>query len=493
MKIKPATFISSIIVLLLLSPCLKAKGRYQPGDWVSYTVLRYVTSIARDFEHVYFGTTGGVSIYDRNGKKWELPLTTSDGLPDNRVRMVAYDPDNDELWFDTRSGVCMYKPIFQTWYIGGEFPLNLVQSYKPDTLFPVFFMDYGYYFYPEGYITDLDLNRYPVTAHLLDQWDNLWLGTWGLNAGLGSLRDLQLRMLRFGLYDSDVNAICLDGGVIWVAGKGSSVDSEGITRFVREKDIWEYFEADRTNGLDNDRVITIEADSRYVWFGTEDGLARYDKRKNRWLTLSTFSGLRDDWISTLKSDGDVLWIGTKSGLNFYLSEKDTVGYFRNRMVDNVYISSLEADSQWLWVGTEWGVARMNKSTGDWFRFSTPDGILNSPVRSIARNKNVLWFATDSGILSYDLLTNKTKAYQARVNFPGTGIRKILCDDKNLWVATFQGVWKMDLESEVWRLFEQEDGLLDDNVQDMVLDGDYIWFGTPEGLTRFLWNSPYRVD
>jgi len=136
---------------------------------------------------------------------------------------------------------------------------------------------------------------------------------------------------------------------------------------------------------------------------------------------------------------------------------------------------------------------MNKATGDWLRFSTPDGILNSQIRSITRNKEVLWFGTDSGILTYDLSTAKTKVYQAKINFPGTEIRKILCDDKNLWVATFQGVWKMELETEVWRLFSQEDGLLDDNVQDMVLDGNHIWFGTPEGLTRFFWNSPYRID
>lgn len=493
MKIKASNYIILLFALLLLSSELSAKGRYRPGDWISYTVFRYVTSIATDFDHVYFGTTGGVLRYNRMQKEWEPPFTTSDGLLDNRVRKVVYDREKDEFWFDTRSGVCMYKPIFQTWYIGGEFPYNLVQSHKADTLLPVLFMDYGYNFYPEGYITDIDLNRYPVTDYYLDEWDDLWLGTWGLNAGLGSLRDLELNMFKFGLYDSDVKAICLDREAIWTGGKGFYMDSEGITRFDPEKNLWEYFDADLINGLETNQVNVIDADSKYVWLGTEQGLARYDKKKNRWMTFTTFSGLRDDWVDVLKSDGEVLWIGTKSGLNFYWSKKDTLGYFRNSLVDNVDIYTIEVDSQWVWVGTEWGVARMNKSTGDWFRFSTPDGILNSPIRYITRNKDVLWFGTDSGILAYDLSTQKRKVFQDKVNFPGKGIRKILCDDKNLWVATFQGVWRMELETEVWRLFDQEEGLLDDNVQDMVLDGDYIWFGTPEGLTRFFWNSPYRID
>ena len=493
MKIKSIYMLSFIIALLLLSSDLLARGRYREGDWVSYTVLRYVTSIATDFDHVYFGTTGGVSRYNKTLRTWEPPFTTSDGLLDNRVSRIAYDPEKDELWFDTRSGVCMYKPIFRNWYIGGDFPENLMQGTKSDTALPVFFMDYGYNFYPEGYIIDTYLNRYTVTTYYLDDWDDLWLGTWGLNAGIGSVRDLDLRMLKFGLYDSDVNALCLDKGTIWAGGKGTYMESRGITRFVREKNLWDYFEAENLIGLETDQVNVIEADSVYVWFGTEEGLSQYDKKKDRWKTFNTFSGLRDNWVSALKSDDEVLWIGTESGLNFYWMEKDTIGYFRNTLVDNIYISTIETDSQWVWVGTEWGVARMNKSSGDWSRFSTPHGILNSPVRSITRYKDVIWFGTDSGILSYNTSNEKTKVYQARVTFPGTGINKILCDGKNIWVATFQGAWKMELKSDVWRLFDQEEGLLDDNVQDMVLDGDYIWFGTPEGLTRFYWNSPYRID
>ncbi len=493
MKIKPEYLLGLFFALLLLTPDLSAKGRYLEGDWVSYTVLRYITSIAIDFDHVYFGTTGGVSRYNKNLREWESPFTTSDGLLDNQVNRVAYDPEKDEIWFDTRSGVCMYKPIFRNWYIGGDFPENFLQNEKAGTALPVFFMDFGYHFYSEGYITDMYLNRYTITAHYLDEWGDLWLGTWGLNAGLGSVRSLDLQMFKFGLYDSDVNAVCLDKGVIWVGGRGIYAESQGITKFTRGENLWDYFEAGHINGLVTNRVNVIEADSQYVWFGTEEGLIRYNKKKDLWRTYNTFSGLRDNWVSALKSDEEVLWIGTESGLNFYWMEKDTLGYFRNNLVDNVYISAIETDSQWVWVGTEWGVVRMNKSSGDWSRFSTPHGILNSPVRSITRYKDVIWFGTDAGILSYNTSNQEIKAYPARVNFPGTGINKILCDGRNIWVATPQGVWKMKLESEVWRLFDQEDGLLDDNVQDMVLDGNYIWFGTPEGLTRFYWNSPYRID
>ncbi|MFH1335459.1 MAG: hypothetical protein ABII96_02990, partial [Candidatus Zixiibacteriota bacterium] len=53
------------IYILIYSPLIQARGKYLEGDWVSYSVFRYVTSVALDYRHVYFGTTGGVTRYDR--------------------------------------------------------------------------------------------------------------------------------------------------------------------------------------------------------------------------------------------------------------------------------------------------------------------------------------------------------------------------------------------------------------------------------------------
>src|SRR5512136_716223 len=83
---------------------------YNPGDWVSYTETRYVTSIARGFNTVYFGTNGGILRYDIRFDKWLDPLTISDGMPDNRVRRLAVDRMTDELWADTPLGVGYFNP-----------------------------------------------------------------------------------------------------------------------------------------------------------------------------------------------------------------------------------------------------------------------------------------------------------------------------------------------------------------------------------------------
>jgi len=489
-------FLFWFLVLFSPDPLYSARGHYYPGDWISYSVFRFITCIAKDFEHIYFGTTGGVTRYHIYQKSWELPFTTSDGLLDNRIRKIAYDPSIDELWFDTPSGASVYSPIFEEWYYGGGFPDSLVKNKNdknPKPPFPQLLMEFGYAFYPEGYITDLKLNRYQVTDYLLDDWDNLWIGTWGLNAGVADLRYSELEMFKYGLYQKDVKAIILDGDHIWFGGKRLYPFENGITRFDRKEKSWDYFEEQKTSGLESAQINVIEADSDYVWFGTDFGLARYDKEKNLFRFYDTFNGLRDDRITSLRSDGQILWIGTGSGLNFFWLKKDSIGTIEDPLVKNVHINTIDVEKNYLWVGTDWGVFRMNKNNGEWFRFSTPDGMLNSQINHILKQEDMLWFTTSYGILGYNTQTGEREIIRGGFDFPGNDPKKLVCDDRNIWVATYYGVWKMDRNTKVWRLYTTEDGLLDDDVCDLVLDKDYIWFGTPEGATRFFWNNPKRID
>ena len=70
---------------------------------------------------------------------------------------------------------------------------------------------------------------------------------------------------------------------------------------------------------------------------------------------------------------------------------------------------------------------------------------------------------------------------------------MVVDDSAAWAATDHGVLKYDKSRNLWRQFTVEDGLPSDFVNWILLDGDYIWLGTHEGLTRFYWNTPYRID
>ncbi|MGB8658493.1 MAG: hypothetical protein WCE90_12035 [Candidatus Zixiibacteriota bacterium] len=489
--------LSCVLFLLLLSPRIEAKGKYLEGDWVSYSVFRYVTSIAYDNRYAYFGTTGGVTRYERFSQGWDSPFTTSDGLPDNWIRNIAYDPVGDEIWADTYGGAAVYYRGFSEWSKDYRFPRNLSKSDTTDFRLPDLFTDYGPATSGSDYVMDDNLTRYPITDYLRDDFDQVWVGTWGLGAGVTSLRDLRLKMFPYGLYDKDVKAILIDGDDIWFGGTGSLSPSSGITRYDRKSLTWQYYSTTYVPFLTNHLVNAMAADSRYVWFGTQRGLAGMKKKDSTWRSYTSFNGLPDDQVTALESDGSYLWIGTARGLAVYDVTFDSLTAIEDPLLKNLYVFSILADSSYVWVGTENGVYTLDREKGVWYQFATPDGLLNRQVRSIVRwsgqkvssGKDELWFGTDMGILGYSPVSDKSTVYDNRLSFPEVDVVKLACDKKNIWVATKSGVWKLDRATDIWIKYTTDDGLLDNNVQDLILDGDYIWFGTPQGATRFFWNDP----
>ncbi len=223
-----------LVFALSLSPEAQGKGRYLPGDWVSYSVFRYVTSIAQDYDHVYFGTTGGVTRYDRFLRRWDAPFTTSDGLPGNWVRNLAYDPDRNEIWADTYAGAAVYQEAFGEWKWEPSFPQNLSKSDTANLTLPDLFTEFGPTTAGSDWVMDSHMDRYAITNYLRGDYDDeLWVGTWGLNAGLASVRRLQFTVFSFGLFDKDVKAILVDGDQVWFGGTGSANPSAGMTRYDR--------------------------------------------------------------------------------------------------------------------------------------------------------------------------------------------------------------------------------------------------------------------
>jgi ligand-binding sensor domain-containing protein len=237
----------------------------------------------------------------------------------------------------------------------------------------------------------------------------------------------------------------------------------------------------------------MEKDSQYVWFGTDRGLLRYDKKKNRWRTYDSFKGLWHNDVTALKSDEGSLWIGTGWGLNFYLPKKDSLIRIKDELLKGAYIYSIEKDSNFIWIGTDEGAFQLNKKSGEVIPFNIPEGVLNQEVKSIYKYQDELWFGTRDAVVGIDLISRKRMIYQSPVNYPGTEVTKLVCDEKFVWVGTILGVWRLDKQKNIWKGYFKEDGLLDNNIQTLLLDGDYIWFGTERGATRFYWNNPLRID
>ena len=524
--------------------------RYRQGDWISYTVNRYVTSVAVGNEFVYFGTTGGITRYNLYTNRWDYPFTTSNGLADNFVTAVAYDTDTGMLWCATTQGISYYHPTAEKWsnlfkdeigiprfddvvsigigenriYFetrGGRMfeglptgsSIRLSTDSLPDHApgirwfgeratrhqrLPLFYMNDGYFFLPEGYIQDFRLRRAEISALASDDWGFMWLGSWGFGALKGELRTEELELLPFGLYSRHVNALALDRNGLWIGGLNRGLDRSGITYWDQVRGRWRYFESRFISQLLTDEINRLVVAGDSLFCATRFGLSIYDMAHDRWSKFTLFDGLVKDNVNDVLVEDGFAWVATDGGLN--LIKLQPAPQDSDRVVevaaDDLHmrrIFDIERAGRYLWAATEFGVYRFDieRQIGAFVNeVNSPGGRM---VTCIARYRNELWFGSTRSINVYNLDTRQwLGAPEKNIFLPGP-VRAIAADSVSVWAGTDAGVLKYNRKTRDWRRFTVEDGLIDNQVNVILIDGDYVWFGTSEGLTLFYWNDPNRID
>lgn len=527
---------------------------YDQGDWVSYSVARYVTSIAVGDQHIYFGTQhSGITRYDKFQSRWADPMTTSNGLADNQISAVAFDFDTGYLWCASRTALSFYHPTAERWtnYIKVEFGLSNsdeiesigitsnqilfesrsgrlfevskfggivllannesvsnpigqirwsgLRANPRRAIFPHFFMSNNYLFNPSGFVEDARFRSAEITTAFEDDWGNFWIGTNGLGAGRGDVRSLRLEMLDFGLASAAVNAIAFHQGVLWIGGVDSFDEIHAITQWDIPREIWRDIERRDIGQLRSDQINAFTPDGDDLWLSTEYGLTRYSKKNNSWKTFDSFNGLSDNRIFDAATDDSTVFVATANGLNRILKKnlahKDSLRFEKispgNLTLVEVY--DLERIENLLWAATSQGIYVYDTRKREGGFSSDVGGPLDRTVTTISRYGDEIWFGGVEGIDVFDAKRKQWLGVPEGRFFPNLAINRILADKDAVWAGTNEGVMKFDRQSRSWRTFNVDDGLLDNHVNAILLEGDYIWFGTDLGLTRFYWNNPRRVD
>jgi len=169
------------------------------------------------------------------------------------------------------------------------------------------------------------------------------------------------------------------------------------------------------NGLSNNKVNCILADrSGFIWFGTEDGLNRFDGYeikvfRNNPNDNKSISG-NGIWSLFEDADGD-LWIGTKSGeINRY----------------NPKTAKFES----------WKVESKNTN--------------ENSVTSIYRDKDgMVWIGSyKNGLYKFDIKENKFLNWQYQPNnknsLSNNYVTSVIQDNKgNFWISTYNGLNKFN--------------------------------------------------
>ncbi len=213
-------------------------------------------------------------------------------------------------------------------------------------------------------------------------------------------------------------------------------------------------------GLSSSEVWSVLRDRRgFMWFGTLDGLNRYDgyKMKVFKYALTDPTSLSDDKVRTVYEDrAGTLWIGTwNGGLNRYERETETFIRFQHDPAnpdslssDSVYVI-LEDKAGMLWLGTRaGGLNRFDPATGIFSHYrndpTQTTTLGNDNVSALWENDDgTLWVGTDGGLDHFDPTTETFTHYRHNPDNPESlshdVVRTLYMDSSDtLWVGTWGG-------------------------------------------------------
>ncbi|WJG08504.1 ligand-binding sensor domain-containing diguanylate cyclase [Aliiglaciecola sp. LCG003] len=162
-------------------------------------------------------------------------------------------------------------------------------------------------------------------------------------------------------------------------------------------------------GLSQENVSTAFQDSEgFMWFGTQEGLNRYDGYQFKVFTYSSRNkeSLSSDWIyHIVEPQKNKLWVGTRGGINVFDKASQTFKSYRhdpeqpgtvsNDIVRFLFVSSTNV----IWIGTDGGLNRYNPLTDDFTYVPLSDNTIEAILSITEDASGNLWVASsNSGVV-----------------------------------------------------------------------------------------------
>jgi len=228
------------------------------------------------------------------------------------------------------------------------------------------------------------------------------------------------------------------------------------------------------------RAVKYDKYENAVWIGRFMYLTKYDIRRRRFkdFDLTRKGNVKTNTITTIEIDGDSLvWFGTEGGLQRYdkkypLQNEDAITFYDNSYNyflgegEMVSISDILFEGENIWIGTDEFVTKENPDfnlgglfkfdrKNSWKRFTTDDGLRGNGIYSLALVGKYIWVSTyqfdrkmrekyGRGVCIIDRTDDKLiPLYDKRI--PDT-VYKIFYDGENVWLGSDNGVVKIKLDN-----------------------------------------------
>lgn len=253
------------------------------------------------------------------------------------------------------------------------------------------------------------------------------------------------------------------------------------------------------DGLSNSMVHTItQDDDGYMWFGTEDGLNRFDGQNFNVYRFdpTDVNSLAGNSVNQIYLAPDnSLWIATHNGISQYHKESDSFTSFNiSNGISNNNIQAVLKVGDELWLGTDNGLNVVNLNTQKVSIFPINDngyGTSHKWIRSLARQGNYIWVATWGGGLNrYDLTLKRFDYFRYDLNderslSADTVYTVFNTTEDEIWLGTVQGgISRFKADCECFERLNPNPDYQQLTVPNLAEDTDSLWIATNNGLSQF---------
>lgn len=318
--------------------------------------------------------------------------------------------------------------------------------------------------------------------------------------GLISLAQSSYRFKNYtiadGLSQSSVSTIVQDKyGALWFG------TQDGLNRFDGQS--FENFLSDNTEGIENSYIHTsIKDKNGNLWFGTANGLTQYNPSTEQFKSFQLKSGYALQVETITQDNKGNLWLGTSSnGLCVFSTKSKKINFFTAQIPSNQIIYIRFVSDENLLVSTEdKGVFCVNVNTKKVQQIDVI-GKTKTYVRinsCIPFNKQNYLFGSNQGLYKYNITTRKVEPFLTELekNYGLVEVSDIYIENENQFfigtkshglLSVFMQNGNVKIDQNTQDIF-QKNALLYNAINKIYKDkNNTFWVATERGVSSF---NPY---
>ncbi|MES2277249.1 MAG: two-component regulator propeller domain-containing protein [Bacteroidota bacterium] len=294
-----------------------------------------------------------------------------------------------------------------------------------------------------------------------------------------------------GLSSNIVNAILKDRyGYMWFG------TDDGLNRFDGKQFIAYRHSDDDPKSINSNVVVCLfEEKNGNLWVGTGSGISMYDRK------LDCFVNVGPPVLSINSGPDDKLWLGTYGGLlTLDIKTKKISPFYAKNSADQPAVSNslpciFKDRSDRMWLGNKTGLYLFQPEKKAFRRYahsnSNDDGLVDNAVSSITQDRSGnIWIGTDNGVSMLAPGSNSFRNYRHSVannhSLSSNIVYSMAADPNgNIWIGTEEGLNVLNPVSGNIHRVERDPrnkySLIGKAVKCILIDRDNIfWVGTYRG-------------